>query len=183
MKTAVKIIKCASVCAFIFFVILLWLLYIYKDSETIIYNIAAAQLIFFAAASGLILFFVMPLGYRAGAGKPGEIAKIVPLSDANEPVESKAFYLINKSSAVIARNDTVYVAEKCGGADEIYAVLNKAEGHWYLERETDSRRVGLKPAGEQLVYKVKPDMRYRLNSDDIIYIDGDRLKLTDNNIN
>lgn len=183
MKTTIKIIKCLSICAFIFFVISLWLLYIYKGSESILYNIVVAQLIFFAVLSGLIIFFIMPFDYQvSGTKRIGEIAKIVPLSETNEPIESKAFYLTNKSSAIIAKNDTVYVTEKCDMMNEIYAVINKVDGYWYLERETDARRVGLKPAGEQLVYKVKPDMGYRLNINDIIYIDDDRLKLTDNNV-
>ena len=59
--------------------------------------------------------------------------------------------------------------------DEDYACINKAGNHWYIERISEKRNVGIKLAGEQYIYKLKINFVYKIKKDDIIYIDGERL--------
>lgn len=58
-----------------------------------------------------------------------------------------------------------------------YAVLNFVSGHWYIEVLSGKYPVGLKKENDSVIYKLKLGMPYKLNVNDIIYIDSNKILL------
>lgn len=63
-----------------------------------------------------------------------------------------------------------YVSDK-------HAVLNFADGIWYIEDYSSKNGVGLKKVGEDYTLKLKPNVLYRLDKGDVIYISKIRLHI------
>lgn len=170
------VITISSILSAFFIITLCYFIYSeYIYNENSLHNIFLAQLIMFTLAScSTLVFSIIPL-FRDTRGSTIDISKIVLLSDTNTPTDE--FLLINRTSAMIVKGDFVYISlEKDILADE-YAVLNRVDNLWYIERVSDIRSVGLKRAGEQYVYKLKPDILYKLNINDTVYIENERLLL------
>jgi len=136
-------------------------------------NIFLAQLIVFALATcSVIVYSIIPLFRMPTEAKP-DITKIVVLSETNTPEDE--FSLEDKTSALIVKGDYIYISVENDFSAAEYALLNRVENHWYIERMSDRQSVGIKRAGEQYVYKLKPGLCYKLRRDDVIYIDNGRL--------
>ena len=148
-----------------------------RYTDAFIDKLLIAQLIVFSAAAGAVVVYSAKPLLRDRQSLAGAISKIVMLSDANVPTDE--FLLINRTSALIAKGDSGYVYISLEGdfaADE-YAILNRVDGAWYIERLSESKSVGLRRAGEQYVYKLKSGMFYKLRANDIIHIEKERLLL------
>ena len=138
-----------------------------------IYNLFLAQLIVFSVVACLILIFVaMPL-YDKMRGATNEISKIVLLSEMNVPVDE--YTLFGRTYMLIGRSETSYISLGTDRVANEYAVINRVKNYWYIERVSDERNVGLKRAGEQYVYKLKPGLCYKLQINDTIYVENERL--------
>ena len=178
MKSNRKFIIVLSSLLLAFFLIAL-ALYVYNYynySEYFSFNIHTiyfAQLIVCAlAAFAVICFYAGPF-FKKNRGASQDISKIVLLSEANVLMEE--FSLNNRTSALIGHKERVYISSENDLAGKDYAVINCVDNSWYLERVADERSVGLKRTGEQYVYKLKTGMCYRLQLNDIIYIENERL--------
>ena len=155
----------------IFLVALAW--FANYDPEIHIYNIFMTQLIALSvAALSVVIFSAWSLS-RKTRGSAQSISRIVLLSEFNTPKEE--FSLVDRTSVLIGKRDTVYFRSEIDLAVDGYAVVNCVESFWYVERVFDERSVGLKRAGEQFVYRLKTGMSYKLQINDIIYIGNERL--------
>jgi len=141
--------------------------------EGLLIIIFLAQLIVFSlGAASVIVYSLIPLFYKV-QNLAHDITKLVFLSETNTPTDE--FSLINRTSVVISKGEAVYISLESHSANDEYAVINRVRNYWYIERVSEARSIGLKRAGEQYVYKLKPSMSYRLYINDIIYIENERL--------
>ena len=146
----------------------------YYASETYLYiYIIIAQLVVFSVAACSVIIFSIRSLHRKSRGPTQGITRIVLLNEANEPKEE--YSLINRTSALIGKRDTVYFRSEIDLAVDGYAVINCVDSYWYVERVFEERSVGLKRAGEQFVYKLRTGINYQLQINDIIYISNERL--------
>ena len=122
----------------------------------------------------VVVYLLYPL-YRKTRSSDKTISKIVLLSDANEPADE--FLLLNRKSAMIVRQDFVYISLENDVLVDEYAVINRVDSDWYIERISEKLVVGLRRAGEQYVYKLKPGVFYKMCANDTIYIEKERLLL------
>ena len=178
MKTTNKYI--ITICSFllVFFLIeLLCLANIY--SENLLHNIIFAQLLVFSlVACTVIICTVAPLFQKVQNETQdiSKITKIILLSDTNTPVDD--YSLVNRTSALINKGGAVDMSMESDSSTKGYAVVNRVENEWYVERISEERSVALKRAGEQYIYKLKMGMCYRLNLNDILYVEKERLLVT-----
>ena len=184
METSRKFIIILSSVLLAFFMIALACLG-YNNSESFLYVIIIAQLVVFSlAACSVILFYAMSSSRKTGEMVLAEendtdlfmdmdVTKLVLLSESNSPTEE--FSLLGRMSAMISKENTVYLSSEDDFTVYDYAVLNLVEKYWYVERMYEKRSVMLKRAGEQNVYKLKTGVCYKLQSNDILYIDNERL--------
>ena len=143
------------------------------DSLEFLLNVIFAQLVVFAlSACAVIAYCLMPL-LRNTAEEPQGVSKIVLLSEFNALKEE--FSLCGRMSALISRGEYIHISSENDSAATEYAVLNRVDNSWYIEHVSDKRSVGFKRAGEQFVYKLKPGLCYKLQANDIIYIEDERL--------
>jgi len=150
--------------------------YVYYAYEITIYNVSIiliAQLIVFSLTTLSVLVFSIWAFFNNNRRSAPGVTKIILLSESNSPKEE--FSLINRTSVLIGKRDTVYIRSEIDLTVDGYAVLNCVDNFWYVERVFDERSVGLKRAGEQFVYRLKIGMSYKLQVNDIIYIGTDRL--------
>ena len=56
-----------------------------------------------------------------------------------------------------------------------HAVLNYAEGYWYIEDLNSKNGVGIKKRGEEYALRLKPMTSYKVDEGDIIYISKAKL--------
>ncbi|MCL1976056.1 MAG: hypothetical protein FWG61_07860 [Firmicutes bacterium] len=153
--------------------------YIFYGYDYFIYNmneIFFALLIVFAVAAGAIIVYLLSPFLRKKHHGTQNITKIALLSDANIAVEE--FSLLNRTSALICFNDSACFRTEDDQTGEVCVLLNCVDSFWYAERVTDERSVGIKRAAEQYVCKLKSGMCYRLQINDIIYIDKERMLMT-----
>ncbi len=54
---------------------------------------------------------------------------------------------------------------------QIYGICNLSEGNWYLEAVPSKRAMGLKRENDNMIYKIKEEIPYRLYKTDVIYAD------------
>ena len=150
--------------------------YAFHGYDYFLYNINEIffiQIIVFAVvALAAIIYFSRPF-FRKISGKTQEIKKILLLNDANVSVDE--FSLINRTSALIGFNESVFFRAEDDLTGEVCVLLNCVDNFWYAERVTDERSVGIKRAAEQYVCKLKSDMCYKLQVNDIIYIEKERM--------
>lgn len=69
----------------------------------------------------------------------------------------------------------IHTAESGSLEAEEGAVLNLVAGCWYLEILTGDYPVGLKRETEEMVYKLKKGMPYRLSTQDMIYLNRSKI--------
>jgi len=143
------------------------------DPKEHIYNIFVTQLVALSVAAFCVVIFSAWSLFKKTRGNAQGITRIVLLSEANTPKEE--FSLIDRTSVLIGKRDTVYFRSEIDLAVDGYAVVNRVENYWYVERVFEERSVGLKRAGEQFVYRLKTSMSYKLQINDIIYIGSERL--------
>ena len=177
MKTNKVFISILSGILLLFFLVVLICFaykYYHPQNYLIFLNniIIAQQIVLALAACSVFIYAVKPLLHKARAATPA-ISQIIVLSEANTPMDE--FSLINRTSALIVKEDFIYITVENDLSSTEYAVINRVESYWYIERVSDALNIGLKRAGEQYVYKLKPAMCYRLHKNDVIYIDNGRL--------
>jgi len=160
-----------SVLLAFFLVALAW--FANYDPTIHIYNIFITQLIVFSVAALSIIIFSALTMSKKTRSTAQSITRIVLLSEFNAPKEE--FSLIDRTSVLIGKRDTVYFRSEIDLAVDGYAVVNCVDSYWYVERVFEERSVGLKRAGEQFVYRLKTGMSYKLQINDIIYIGTERL--------
>ena len=145
--------------------------------EALLYNTILAQLITLCAIA--IIYILIPIIQkpRKISAVP-EISTIVQLSEKDNAIlEEYTLDIADKTSMLICKGETIYFSLTEGNnPSEEYAILNKVDQYWYIESLTT--RVGIKRAREQYVYKLKPKMPYKLQKNDIIYIEKIRLLIT-----
>jgi len=158
---------------FAFFLIALVCL-AFNHSENIFRIVFYAQLVALALAMYAVIRFAAKPPEPEVHVKVRDVTKMALLSDANEIKDE--FSLIDRMSVLIGKHEAVVclISEDDAEVDK-YAVINCVDGYWYIERVSDGRSVGLKCAKEQYVYKLKTGMHYRLHTNDVVYIDNERL--------
>jgi len=144
-----------------------------NDPETHMRSIFVAQLVVLSVASLSIFVFSAWSLFRKAKSTAQDITRLVLLSEFNAPKEE--FSLVDRMSVLIGKRDAVYFRSEIDLAVDGYAVVNRVDNHWFIERVFDERSVGLKRAGEQFVYRLKTGMSYKLQQNDIIYIGSERL--------
>ena len=84
-------------------------------------------------------------------------------------------FLIGKSSidkeVDIDLSDTYYMDY----ISPAHAVLNYAEGYWYIEDLNSKNGVGIKKRGEEYALRLKPMTSYKIDEGDVIYISKAKL--------
>lgn len=157
----------------IFFTIAI-ILMVQESSTGFAYDILLAQLVAFLIASlATTIYYANSLLSQPSHTGSG-ITKIVMLSETNAHQDEVS--LINNTSVMLCKGDEVYFSfHEARFPTEEYALLNRANNAWYIERSSENRSVGIKRAGEQYVYKLKTGMTYKISRNDIIYIGGERL--------
>jgi flagellar basal body-associated protein FliL len=144
-----------------------------RFSDDFLSNIFFIQLIVFSFLAWIVIFYAFRLLFRKNKGSGQIITKIVLLSESNSLLEE--FSLIKRTSVLIGKREHIYIRTEVDLTVDEYAVLNFVNNCWYVERVLDERRVGIKRAGEQFVYRLKTGMCYQLHINDIICIDNERL--------
>jgi len=172
MKTTKRFIFILSSALLAFFLVALAWFANYNSGEHIT-NIFVAQLVAMSVTSLTVVVFSAWSLFRKARGTAQSITRIVLLSEFNTPKEE--FSLVDRTSVLIGKRDTVYFRSEIDLAVDGYAVVNRVENYWYVERVFEERSVGLKRAGEQFVYRLKTSMSYKLQVNDIIYIGSERL--------
>ena len=172
MKTTKRFVFILSSALLAFFLVALaW--FANYDPEVHIFNIFMTLLIALSMAALSVVIFSAWSLFKKTRATAQSITRIVLLSEANTPKEE--FSLINRTSVLIGKRDTVYFRSEIDLAVDGFAVVNRVENYWYVERVFEERSVGLKRAGEQFVYRLKTGMSYKLQINDIIYIGSERL--------
>ena len=113
---------------------------------------------------------------------PRRIVKIELLSEENSVVSSWDLY--QKTSAVIGRDcgenqvDIDLSHSEYGALVSIHhAVLNYAEGNWYVEDIGSQNGVTVQKKSDGRKYKISPDQPCKLDCGDILHIGMSRLRL------
>jgi len=174
MKTNKTFLIVLSSSLLVFFLIALNC-YAFFQSEDLIYNLFLAQLIVFSLAACSILVHSIVLMFRKVQSPIPVISKIVVLTETNVPLNE--FSLHDKSSMLVGKSDTIYFRLEGDLSSDEYALLNRVESNWYIERLSSELSVSLKRAGEQYIYKLKPKMFYKLQVNDVVFIGNERLLL------
>jgi hypothetical protein len=174
MQTARKltIVLCLVLLVFFLFC-LVCLAFNNYDNIYLLRNIVAAQLLVSSLAACTAIIYSFVLLFRKAHGPKQSVSKIVMLSETNAHMDK--FSLGSRASALIVKGEFVYVTIESDASVVEYAVINRVENYWYIERVSEARSVGLKRAGEQYIYKLKVGMCYRLHVNDVIYVENDRL--------
>ena len=167
------VIVLSSILLVFFLAELACFVYFAAEIQSYIYYIILAQLIAFSIAACCVIVYGIRSNRHTSKGSKQGITRIVLLSESNEPKEE--YSLINRTSALIGKRDTVYFRSEIDLAVDGYAVINCVDGYWYVERVFEEKSVGLKRAGEQFVYKLRTGINYQLQINDIIYIANERL--------
>ena len=144
-------------------------------SDSFVYNLLVIQTaVLFSAACAVLAVAVVML-CRKIRDSSNIIEKLVLLTDMNAPADE--CNLSGRMSVMIGRNVTSHISFDTDTIAYEYAVVNRVKNAWYIERVSDGRSVGLKRAGEQFVYKLKPGLYYKLQINDVIYIEKERLMI------
>ena len=179
MKTKKNVIIWLSVLLLLIFFLTALKVYVFTvEIDRLLSNILLVIIMLTIFASSAIIYFLITIIRKPHI--PQDISKITLLSENdNTIIDKHSLDLSDKTSVLICKGEIIYfrLSEGAAGAEE-YAVLNRVEQYWYIENITDARRVGIKRAGEQYVYKLKNNMRYKLQSNDVIYIKKERLLIT-----
>ncbi len=110
------------------------------------------------------------------------ISRVILIGSEGRP--DKEWSMVGIKSLLIGRNieDNVvdidlsdetysdYVAQK-------HAVLNFADGIWYIEDYDSVNGIGIKKSGEDCAFRLKPNVLYRLDRGDVIFISKIKLHI------
>ena len=175
-KTNEKFIIALCSLLLIYFVVII-IIFLQEGTHaeySFIYNVIFAQLIALSTATLIIIIYVIRSLYWQTRYYGSSLSKIVILSDSN--TYQSECSLINRNSVLICKADEIYFSFlDARFPTEEYALLNCVNNTWYIERSSDNQNVGIKHAGEQYVYKLKIGIPYKINRNDVVYIDGERL--------
>ncbi len=111
-----------------------------------------------------------------------DISKIILIGGNGKP--DKEWSLGKLNSLLIGKNMDNLVVDIDLSDDEYadyvapkHAVMNFAEGIWYIEDYDSVNGVGIKKVGEEYAFKLKPNALYRLDKGDVIHISKIKLHL------
>ena len=155
--------------------LIILIVFAFNYTDTFLYNMFLSQLLACFAASGSVFVYSLMPYFRKTGTSTKAVSKIVLLTDTNAPADE--FLLLNRTSALIVKGDYVYISLENDYLVDEFAVLNRVENEWFIERSSEDRKVGLKRVGEQYIYKLKPGVMYKLCYNDTIFIENDRLLL------
>ena len=148
----------------------------YAFSEHLTYNLLLAQTVAFALATSIVLAATLSPARKRAGGSANAVTKIVRLTEMNATAEE--YFLSGRTSVLIGKAGATADGGEGGDVSNEFAVINRVNDFWYIERVSDERSVGLKRAGEQreqYVYKLKTGLCYKLQVNDVIYIENERL--------
>lgn len=110
------------------------------------------------------------------------IQEVVLLDE--EGSEIAAWHIGGKTSVLIGRDEqkqnvdiNLYSTEYGGLVDRQHAVLNYANGQWYIEDLGSRNGVRIQDAGDQNIYQVSGEHLCRINAGDIILIGNTKLQV------
>ncbi|GGG82801.1 FHA domain-containing protein [Paenibacillus radicis (ex Gao et al. 2016)] len=134
-----------------------------------------------AALTALLIFLGIKLSKRNGMKRKTEpIAKLVLLDEEGERmkewyINGETSLLIGKSSGRSEVDIDLSDAEYASIISPQHAVLNYAQGAWYVE-DLDSRNgVGLRKFNRSAVTRLDNEQPYRLDAGDLLLIANTRL--------
>ncbi len=110
------------------------------------------------------------------------ISKLILIGSGGKP--DKEWSLLEINSLLLGKNMDNNIVD-IDLSDEVYAdyvapkhaVMNKADGIWYIEDYDSVNGVGIKKVGEEYAFKLKPNVLYRLDKGDVVHISKIRLHL------
>lgn len=104
-------------------------------------------------------------------------------TSAGKPIR-EVFLEGKKSLCFVKKSGKDFVCEEIGenhSGDFVFATLNLHEGNWYIEAMTEHYPVGLRRGEESVIYRLKTAIPYRLYPSDIIYMDSNKILITEPN--
>ncbi len=173
LRNFIKIIILIGLTFFIYF-----LCFINTDKDIRILGLVISGLII--AIIGYI-FWVENKKYEI-IKEQSNISKIILMGSKGKPDMEWSLGLLN--SVLIGKN-TENVFVDIDLSDDVYAdyvapkhaVMNLADGIWYIEDYDSVNGVGIKKVGEEYAFKLKPNVLYRLDKGDVIHISKIKLHL------
>jgi hypothetical protein len=142
------------------------------NSEDLMRNVLFALLFALLLSVCSILAYTAILLLRNTRGVKGGLTRVVLLSEDNTMLDS--FSLAGRTSALISEDGAVDVGLFRNLPADGYAVINRVGGDWFIERLSDEYGISIKRADENLVYKLKINLNYKLGAYDILYVGADR---------
>ena len=151
----------------------IYFLYYINDSNTVrlIGTICIALI--------LLVWLFYEYRYRTKGGRlpyfdtpEQQISRFVLINTDNN--SEKEWHVSNNSSFLIGKGNEVDIelgdTQYCDYISAQHAVLNCCKGYWYIEDLSSKNGVGIKRAGEEYSLRLKPEILYKINVGDIIYI-------------
>lgn len=172
-RNTVKIIILIGLVFYIYF-----LCFINTDSDIRIIGLIISGLIIVIIG---YLFFIENRKYEI-IKEYSNISRILLIGEHGKP--DKEWSAENINSLLIGKN-TESVSVDIDLGDEVYgdyiapkhAIMNFIDGIWYIEDYDSVNGVGIKKTGEESAFKLKPNVLYRLDKGDVIYISKIKLHL------
>ncbi len=173
LRNFIKIVTLIGLVFFIYF-----LCFVNTDTDIRIVGLVISGLII--AIIGY-LFWVENKKYEI-IKEQSNISKIILIGSEGRP--DKEWSLVQLNSLLIGKNVDKNLVD-IDLSDEAYAdyvapkhaVMNFANGIWYLEDYDSVNGVGIKKVGEEYAFKLKPNVLYRLDKGDVIHISKIKLHL------
>lgn len=181
MKNKHFISSCVIVCLELFF--LFSAFYLYQFVLSSVSEISLKHTITFLVVQNLILAVLSLAVYlyliiqdrKKMSVSPFQSLKIMTYSGELK----EEIILIDKQALFIAGKERKEIFVKnieTGYSEQIeYAVLNLVSGYWYIEAMSKQYPIGLKKENESMVYKLKPEIPYKLSKNDIIYVNASKI--------
>lgn len=173
LRNTIKIIILISLVFFIYF-----LCFVNTDRDIRIVGLVISGLII--AVIGYI-FWIENKKYEI-IKEQSNISRIILIGSQGK--QDKEWSLSDSNSVLIGKNTDNFFVD-IDLSDEIYAdyiapkhaVMNFADGIWYIEDYDSVNGVGIKKTGEDYAFKLKPNVLYRLDKGDVIHISKIKLHL------
>lgn len=90
--------------------------------------------------------------------------------------------LIGKSTPVNLVNIDFSDSEYASTIEEEHACFQKSGALWYVLSNAENGKVGLRQQGDEIVYKLRRGVPYRVNPGDIVYISYEKIILQKNSL-
>lgn len=114
---------------------------------------------------GKIRTFASPFRSLKVLSSEGKYTEEIPLKDR------RSLFIARKNrDGISIDNKEIRAMDQ-----EPYAVLNLVSGHWYIEAIGSQCPVGLRKEDQGVVYKLRPNIPYKLSAKDIIYVDKNKI--------